>query len=96
MTTTYVRTYIHIYTDTNPITLPCSLAQAGKYQCINGMNSLILSTDIDECSVGSHNCKAELEEVCNNTVGGFECVCPEGFHRANKSSMCLGMCIFFY
>ena len=23
-------TYVHIYTDTNPITLPCSLARAGK------------------------------------------------------------------
>ena len=26
---TYI--YIYIYTDTNPITLPCSLARAGKY-----------------------------------------------------------------
>ena len=24
-------TYIYIYTDTNPITLPCSLARAGNY-----------------------------------------------------------------
>ena len=25
------KSYIYIYTDTNPITLPCSLARAGKY-----------------------------------------------------------------
>ena len=28
--------YIYTYTDTNPITLPCSLARAGNYVLVGG------------------------------------------------------------
>ena len=32
--------------------------------------------DVDECTMGMHTCGAS--EECENSVGGFGCVCPEG------------------
>lgn len=34
-------------------------------------------TDIDECALGEHACSENAE--CINTIGGYECVCKEGF-----------------
>ena len=34
-------------------------------------------TDIDECSLETHNCDAEAN--CNNTVGSFECKCKDDY-----------------
>ncbi|KAL9989415.1 hypothetical protein ACROYT_G003962 [Oculina patagonica] len=33
--------------------------------------------DIDECSTNSHSC--DVSAVCNNTEGGHNCTCKEGF-----------------
>ena len=35
------------------------------------------ATDINECEQGGHNC--DVNAQCNNTVGGFECHCDDGF-----------------
>ena len=43
-------------------------------------------TDIDECAVGSHNC----EHICNNTVGGFNCSCRDGFLPSHDEASCTG------
>ncbi|PVD35905.1 hypothetical protein C0Q70_02874 [Pomacea canaliculata] len=37
-------------------------------------------TDIDECVTNTHNC-SEQKEICNNTVGGFDCTCKDGYHK---------------
>jgi hypothetical protein len=34
--------------------------------------------DVDECAAGSDNCDND-PNACRNTVGGFECGCPNGF-----------------
>ena len=36
-----------------------------------------LHADIDECDQGDHNC--DINAQCDNTVGGFECHCNDGF-----------------
>ena len=33
--------------------------------------------DLDECSVGTHDCQGS--SMCNNTYGGFNCTCLPGF-----------------
>ena len=34
-------------------------------------------TDIDECSLETHNCDTEAN--CNNTIGSFECKCKDDY-----------------
>ena len=45
-----------------------------------------LFLDIDECSTNSHNCDAKA--VCNNTEGGYNCSCKDGF--AGNGENCTG------
>ena len=45
--------------------------------------------DIDECSSSSlHNCTNNAGAVCENTIGGFRCVCENGF--AGNGTTCVG------
>ena len=47
----------------------------------------IFLIDINECSNSSlHNCT--INEVCQNTVGGFACQCKEGFTHENDGTPC--------
>lgn len=39
--------------------------------------------DIDECAIGNTGC-----EYCQNTVGGFQCTCPDGFELNNDEKTC--------
>lgn len=41
--------------------------------------------DIDECSTGNHDC----QNGCENTEGGYKCICPAGFRMVGKT--CVGM-----
>lgn len=50
---------------------------------------MILSTDINECEVGRHNCLSENNRTCNNTNGGFECICSDGYEE-DSNGRCMG------
>lgn len=42
--------------------------------------------DLDECLNGTHDC----EHQCNNTYGGYECSCNEGYVLHPNQASCIG------
>ena len=58
-----------------------SSASNGKY-AINPMHS----SDIDECTAGTHNC--DTNAACTNTPGSFTCTCNQGY--TGDRVMCTG------
>ena len=49
-------------------------------------------TDINECSLSTHNCNANA--TCSNTIGGFSCSCNSGFSGNGVS--CSGIFIYLF
>ena len=43
--------------------------------------------DIDECSVGTHDCS----QTCTNTIGSYICGCNPGFVLDSDGATCNGM-----
>jgi len=37
--------------------------------------------DIDECTAQSDNCNLQENFTCENTIGGYQCVCKTGFDQ---------------
>jgi len=54
--------------------------------------SLSFITEIDECATGKHNCT----EICQNTVGGYECHCPVGQELHSNGRDCEKACGWHY
>lgn len=50
--------------------------------------------DIDECHDGSHMCR--YTQICQNTVGGYGCVCPRGYRTQGVGLPCLGMSGWYF
>ena len=46
----------------------------------------IVSTDIDECSIGSNSCS----QLCQNTIGSFDCSCQTGYIIGEDNKTCSG------
>lgn len=68
----------------------CSTPEIGEYICTcpggflgDGLNCV----DINECELAIHTCNDE--EECVNTVGSFQCVCPEGYRRDDETDSCV-------
>ena len=47
------------------------------------------TSDVDECFEGIHNCSSRDKRKCNNTRGGFKCVCDDGYEE-NGNGTCVG------
>ena len=47
--------------------------------------------DIDECTMGTHNCSVNAD--CANTIGGYSCGCHDGF--VGNGFAC-SKCMFLY
>ena len=44
------------------------------------------SSDIDECTEPGHGCS----QLCNNTLGGYNCFCLKGFWLEKDNKTCVG------
>ena len=40
--------------------------------------TLVVVSDIDECTDGTYSC--DVNAVCNNTRGSYNCTCKDGFY----------------
>ncbi|XP_070571271.1 cadherin EGF LAG seven-pass G-type receptor 1-like [Ptychodera flava] len=61
------------------------LDNAASFTCIDGANESYSCIDNNECENGLHNC--DLERICNNTPGSYQCLCQDGFIDIN------GLCV---
>ena len=48
---------------------------------------IIMNTDVDECTLNTHNC----EHTCENTIGSFLCGCNAGYELISDGRTCRGM-----
>ena len=48
---------------------------------------IISHQDIDECKTGTHSC--DKNAFCFDSVGGYTCVCKEGYKEYNSGRVCL-------
>ena len=49
-------------------------------------------SDIEECSIGTHNCSHHCVEL----NGGYECRCPNGYELKDDSITCEGAIIIIW
>lgn len=61
----------------------------GTCRCKSGWTSPTCGVDADECSASISPCTG-ANEVCQNTDGGYTCLCKAGYYR-DAASTCSGM-----
>lgn len=70
--------------------VPWILEVAGdEFACSEGPDP-ICEADIDECALGTHECVALA--TCENTVGSYECICPDGYTADERTCIDIDEC----
>lgn len=61
---------------------------SGMFKLIqsNDYSTHFLMSDINECELGIASCS----DGCTNTVGSYNCFCPNGYALANDNYTCIG------
>ena len=58
--------------------------------------SLLHVADVDECRTP----RICVNGRCKNTIGGYQCICPQGFELATNGRECVGkyslICMIYY
>lgn len=62
----------------------------GSCYCVPEWTGDNCNQDIDECVRGIHTCDERKYEKCQNTPGGYQCTCMEGYLRGCDSCLCGG------
>ena len=74
--------YIHVHVGCNMALYMCLQLCWAKLLMI----TRFVYIDIDECQEDPSPC----DQVCTNTVGGFECSCELGYRYAGEDQGCVG------
>ncbi|XP_070235650.1 EGF-containing fibulin-like extracellular matrix protein 1 isoform X2 [Bos mutus] len=63
-----------------------------RIQCATGyeQSEHNVCQDIDECTAGTHNCRAD--QVCINLRGSFACQCPPGYQKRGEQCVDINEC----
>ncbi|XP_045683650.1 EGF-containing fibulin-like extracellular matrix protein 1 [Phyllostomus hastatus] len=63
-----------------------------RIQCATGyeQSEHNICQDIDECTAGTHNCRAD--QVCINLRGSFACQCPPGYQKRGEQCVDIDEC----
>uniref|UniRef100_A0A8C6CR59 EGF containing fibulin extracellular matrix protein 1 n=1 Tax=Moschus moschiferus TaxID=68415 RepID=A0A8C6CR59_MOSMO len=63
-----------------------------RIQCATGyeQSEHNVCQDIDECTAGTHNCRAD--QVCINLRGSFACQCPPGYQKRGEQCVDIDEC----
>uniref|UniRef100_A0A8C0TTM3 EGF-containing fibulin-like extracellular matrix protein 1 n=2 Tax=Canis lupus familiaris TaxID=9615 RepID=A0A8C0TTM3_CANLF len=63
-----------------------------RIQCATGyeQSEHNVCQDIDECTAGTHNCRAD--QVCINLRGSFACQCPQGYQKRGDQCVDIDEC----
>ena len=56
--------------------------------CISNAYCFVFSTDLNECSSGSHSCG--VHSVCENSDPGYSCICDDGYTLNSDRRTCTG------
>lgn len=67
---------------------------SGFCRCLPNWEGENCGTDVDECLINAHNCDNDKNFVCQNIIGGFECVCREGFSLNSENNCIEGKFLF--
>ncbi len=46
-------------------------------------------SDINECTTGTHKCTPSSKATCNNTVGGYSCICANTWVISSDNTTCV-------
>lgn len=55
------------------------------HKLADSLECIIRTIDVNECAIANGNCS----QLCNNTVGSFNCDCNEGYFLSGDGSNCV-------